>query len=418
MFCSAGRTLLLRRWESGNPAAVAGFPSAVGTPFSRGFHGASFPPPCAAANAAGVRYPKLLCGRSSLYSSLHAAIFARASNKFPNQLVFKHSSRSFPWKLSTCAFCTGRPGSVRALTNLTGAVTDTYDYDAFGNIVHSTGSTPNVYLYSGEQFDPDLHLYYNRARYLNVATGRFLTRDFFEGNSRRPLSLHAYLYGNADPVDRKDPVGREADLATETEVAGLEEKVESQPIQQVGVRVIEEIKLGSEAAEAVAEAPQTFSVLTRAIAFLLVGTVAVSSLRVAGSQDLPDEEIAKSQNYDIYRFGNAAGPATLRNGIDFDLNDRGLVSPQNPSIGFGKYKGASAWRNAYTAGATGVFFRIPIFAVQNPLFNLDVVEDGEDVMPGSSFPVGHHTIYPTREMSYTEFDTQVKALGWVRSGKL
>jgi hypothetical protein len=32
-------------------------------------------------------------------------------------------------------------GSVRALTNLAGAVTDTYDYDAFGNIVHSTGST-------------------------------------------------------------------------------------------------------------------------------------------------------------------------------------------------------------------------------------------------------------------------------------
>lgn len=46
----------------------------------------------------------------------------------------------------------------RALTDTTGAVTDTYDYDAFGNLIHSTGTTPNVYLYSGEQFDPDLHL--------------------------------------------------------------------------------------------------------------------------------------------------------------------------------------------------------------------------------------------------------------------
>ena len=26
------------------------------------------------------------------------------------QLAFKHSSRNFPWKLSTYAFCTGRPG--------------------------------------------------------------------------------------------------------------------------------------------------------------------------------------------------------------------------------------------------------------------------------------------------------------------
>src|ERR1051325_10446415 len=64
------------------------------------------------ANSRGVRYPRLLCGRSSLYSSLHAAIFLRASNRFPNQLAFKHSSRNFPWKLSTNAFCTGRPGSI------------------------------------------------------------------------------------------------------------------------------------------------------------------------------------------------------------------------------------------------------------------------------------------------------------------
>src|SRR6266436_4946621 len=64
------------------------------------------------ANSRGVKFPRLLCGRSSLYSSFHAPIFTRASNKFPNQLGFKHSSRSFPWKLSTCAFCTGRPGSI------------------------------------------------------------------------------------------------------------------------------------------------------------------------------------------------------------------------------------------------------------------------------------------------------------------
>jgi|SRR5579872_572165 len=53
----------------------------------------------------------------------------------------------------------------------------TYDYDAFGNLIHSSTTlaspTPNNYLFAGEQFDPDLNLYYNRARYLNVSTGRF-----------------------------------------------------------------------------------------------------------------------------------------------------------------------------------------------------------------------------------------------------
>ena len=98
-------------------------------------------------------------------------------------------------------------GSVRALTDLTGAVTDTYDYDAFGNLIHSTGTTPNVYLYSGEQFDPDLHLYYNRARYLNVSTGRFWTMDPYEGDPSAPLSLHKYLYVGAEPINRNDRTG-------------------------------------------------------------------------------------------------------------------------------------------------------------------------------------------------------------------
>ena len=41
------------------------------------------------------------------------------------------------------------------------AVTDTYDYDAFGNKINSTGTTPNSYLYRGEQWDSDLGLYYS-----------------------------------------------------------------------------------------------------------------------------------------------------------------------------------------------------------------------------------------------------------------
>src|SRR5690242_20474223 len=104
-------------------------------------------------------------------------------------------------------------GSVRALTDPTGAVTDTYDYDAFGNLIHSstTLSTPtlNNYLFAGEQFDPDLNLYYNRARYLNVSTGRFLTMDSVDGDDESPLSLHKYLYAEADPIDHRDPSGHD-----------------------------------------------------------------------------------------------------------------------------------------------------------------------------------------------------------------
>ena len=106
-------------------------------------------------------------------------------------------------------------GSVRALTNSSGAVTDTYDYDAFGNLLHSTGTTTNSYLFAGEQFDPNLNLYYNRARYLATTTGRFWTMDTYEGDGNDPLSLHKYLYTQNDPIDGVDPSGNQDDIAAE-----------------------------------------------------------------------------------------------------------------------------------------------------------------------------------------------------------
>jgi RHS repeat-associated protein len=101
---------------------------------------------------------------------------------------------------------------VRQLTNSSGAVTDTYDYDAFGNVVNKTGTTPNNFLYRGEQYDPDLSLYYLRARYYNPATDRFLSRDPEQGNIAIPNTLHKYLYAGGDGVNYADPTGRAGGL--------------------------------------------------------------------------------------------------------------------------------------------------------------------------------------------------------------
>jgi RHS repeat-associated protein len=89
-----------------------------------------------------------------------------------------------------------------------------YDYDAFGNKIGSTGTTPNNYLYRGEQYDSDLGLYYLRARYYNPATGRFMSRDPEDGKPINPKTLHKYLYAGGDPVNAMDPTGREAVLET------------------------------------------------------------------------------------------------------------------------------------------------------------------------------------------------------------
>jgi RHS repeat-associated protein len=99
-------------------------------------------------------------------------------------------------------------GSVRQLTDSTGKVTDEYEYDAYGNSFTKSGTTPNNYLYRGEQYDLDLGLYYLRARYYNPATGRFFSSDPLEGSANDPASLHKYLYAAGDPVNRIDPHGR------------------------------------------------------------------------------------------------------------------------------------------------------------------------------------------------------------------
>jgi RHS repeat-associated protein len=101
-------------------------------------------------------------------------------------------------------------GSVRFLTDTNGAVTDTYAYDAFGNLIGSSGSgTPNNYLYCCEQFDADLGFYYLRARFMNPNTGRFWTTDTFEGDQEDPVSLHKYLFVADNPVNNTDPSGNE-----------------------------------------------------------------------------------------------------------------------------------------------------------------------------------------------------------------
>jgi RHS repeat-associated protein len=99
-------------------------------------------------------------------------------------------------------------GSVRFLMDKTGAVTDTYDYDAFGNLINQTGTTPNNYLFAGEQFDSALGIYYNRARYYDARSGRFWTEDTWEGDGQAPMSLHRYLYGSANPANHIDPSGQ------------------------------------------------------------------------------------------------------------------------------------------------------------------------------------------------------------------
>jgi len=98
-------------------------------------------------------------------------------------------------------------GSTRLLTDVSASITNRYIYYAFGEILYALTPVPNAYMFTGEQFDPNLGFYYLRARLYNPAIGRFLTTDPFQGSIYDPMSLHKYLYCNANPINHTDPTG-------------------------------------------------------------------------------------------------------------------------------------------------------------------------------------------------------------------
>jgi RHS repeat-associated protein len=83
------------------------------------------------------------------------------------------------------------------------------DYDAYGvplSVPAPDSPTTNL-GYNGEYSDSDLALIYLRARWYDPSTGRFHTRDPYQGTFDDPMSLQGYLFAHGDPVSNIDPSG-------------------------------------------------------------------------------------------------------------------------------------------------------------------------------------------------------------------
>jgi RHS repeat-associated protein len=94
-------------------------------------------------------------------------------------------------------------GSTRALTNASGVTQATYQYDPYGNLITSSGSVTNPFMYSGQYKDGESGLYYLRARYFDPTTAQFQTVDPAVASTRSP---YGYVAGN--PLNATDPSGQ------------------------------------------------------------------------------------------------------------------------------------------------------------------------------------------------------------------
>ncbi len=102
-------------------------------------------------------------------------------------------------------YLTDQQGSIRDVTNGTGAVVDTVQYDPFGNILSQTNTSKlGRYAWTGRELDVETGLQYNRARYYDSAIGRWITQDpvgFDAGDS------NLYRYARNAPTNATDPDG-------------------------------------------------------------------------------------------------------------------------------------------------------------------------------------------------------------------
>jgi RHS repeat-associated protein len=98
-------------------------------------------------------------------------------------------------------------GSIVGVTDNSGVLQDTITYDGYGNIAsESTSSWGGRYKWTGREVDTEINLQYNRARFYDPKTSRWLSQDplgFDAGDS------NLYRYVNNAPTDATDPSGRE-----------------------------------------------------------------------------------------------------------------------------------------------------------------------------------------------------------------
>jgi RHS repeat-associated protein len=120
-------------------------------------------------------------------------------------------------------------GSVESLTDAAGTVVERYSYGSFGRLsvlapdFSPRASAPLIpFTYTGREWEPEVGMYFFRARFMDPRLGRFISQDPL-GVAASGLNLQAYVDNN--PVGYTDPLGLEKSDSNSASVKQLHETI-------------------------------------------------------------------------------------------------------------------------------------------------------------------------------------------------
>jgi RHS repeat-associated protein len=123
-----------------------------------------------------------------LYGNAVDSLFARRDNNGNNA-----------WYLTDIL------GSVRQVAQTNGTVLDALTYGSYGNILTETNSTNgDRFKYTAREWDSEIGLQYNRARYYDPKAGRWISQDPIRFRAR---DSNLYRYVSNSPINQIDPRG-------------------------------------------------------------------------------------------------------------------------------------------------------------------------------------------------------------------
>ena len=132
-------------------------------------------------------------------------------------LIFAYDGAGKPmavtWNGTTYLYLTNIQGDVIAILDTEGNIVVQYTYDAWGNILTTTGTLAeslgviNPLTYRGYVYDQETGLYYLQSRYYNPTIGRFINADALVSTGQGLLGNNMFAYCGNNPTNCFDSSG-------------------------------------------------------------------------------------------------------------------------------------------------------------------------------------------------------------------